>query len=239
MENRSERWQKVIPECDHLVMWGAGDQGRVNRPILESLGCKIEALVDDTPGLVSPFKGVPLFRGQEELVRWLRERTTSRLGFVVAIGNPFGDVRCRLHDVLSKLGLAAVSFSDPTALLCRSAQIEPGLQVMPGAIVHNEAVIGRQCILNTRSLVEHDCVLEEGVEIGPGATLAGRVHVGANTWIGTGASVRPRIRIGRNSIVGAGAVVVSDIPDDVIAVGVPAKPMADRTPSSVRSTAQS
>ena len=108
---------------------------------------------------------------------------------------------------------------------------------MPGAIVHNEAVIGRQCILNTRSLVEHDCVLEEGVEIGPGATLAGRVHVGANTWIGTGASVRPRIRIGRNSIVGAGAVVVSDIPDDVIAVGVPAKPMADRTPSSVRSTA--
>lgn len=73
------------------------------------------------------------------------------------------------------------------------------MQVMPNAIVHNEAMIGQQCLLNTRSLIEHDCVLEEGVEIGPGATLAGRVHVGAFSWGVTGAVVRPRIRIGRTS----------------------------------------
>ena len=225
MATHSERWQTVIPHCDCVVMWGAGDQGRVNRPILESLGCKIEALVDDTPGLISPFANVPLFRGQVELEHWLRQQKTPNVGFVVAIGNPFGDVRCRLHDVLSGLGLIAVSFSDSTALLCKSARFDSGLQVMPGAIIHNEAIIGRQCIVNTRSVVEHDCVLEEGVEIGPGAVLCGRVHVGANTWIGAGAVVRQRVRIGRNVIIGAGAVVVSDICDGVTAFGVPARPV--------------
>lgn len=206
-------------------MWGAGDQGRVNCPILETLGCELVTLVDDTPGLTPPFANVPLLRGQAEFEQWLGSQGGARFGFVVAIGNPYGDVRCRLHDVLCGLGLEPISFADPTALVCASARLGPGLQVMPGAIIHNEVAVGRQCIVNTRSLVEHDCVLEEGVEIGPGATLCGRVHVGAHTWIGAGSVVRQRIRIGRNVIIGAGSVVVSDIPDDVTAFGAPAAPV--------------
>jgi sugar O-acyltransferase (sialic acid O-acetyltransferase NeuD family) len=214
-------------------MWGAADQGRINVHILRELGCELVGMVDDTPDLKCPIPGVALFRGWTELERWLRDQDRATLGFIVAIGNPYGHVRCRIHDLLSGAGIAPVSLVDPTARLCASAQIGAGLQAMPNVIVHNEAVIGRQCLLNTQCLVEHDCVLEEGVEIGPSAALAGRVHVGANTWIATGAIVRPRVRIGRNTIVGAGAVVVSDIPDGVVAVGVPAKPMADRrTPSA-------
>ena len=210
-------------------MWGASDQARVNGYILRELGCELVALADDTPGLISPWDDVPLFHGWTELEPWLAGRDVGEIGFIVAIGNPFGHVRCRLHDRLVSAGCIATTLVHPTAKICASAQIGPGLQAMPDSIVHNNAVVGRQCILNTRSLVEHDCVLEEGVEIGPGAVLAGRVSVGANTWIGTGASIRPRVKIGRNSIVGAGAVVVSDIPDNVIAVGVPAKPMTNRS----------
>lgn len=206
-------------------MWGGGDQGRVNWHILQSLGCEIVAFVDDTPGLKSPFPSTPLFAGWKELEPWLQEQDVSTLGFIAAIGNPYGHVRCRLHDLLSGSGMMPVSFADPTALLCRTLKFGPGLQVMAHAIAHNDAVIGRQCLLNTRSLVEHDCVLEDGVEIGPGAVLCGRVHVGAFTWIGAAATVRPRVTIGRNAIVGAGSVVVSDIPDNVVAYGVPAKPV--------------
>jgi len=226
------RWRAIKPERKRVLMWGAADQARVNVPILRELGCELVALVDDTPGLHSPIPAVPFFRGWAELQPWLKQQDKDTLGFIVAIGNPYGHARCRIHDLLAGAGLAPVSLVDPTAKLCASAQIGPGLQAMPDVIVHSEAVIGRQCLLNTRCLVEHDCVLEEGVEIGPGATLAGRVHVGANSWICTGASVRPRIRIGRDSIIGAGAVVVSDIADGVVAVGVPAKSMAGRTTPS-------
>jgi len=43
------------------------------------------------------------------------------------------------------------------------------------------------------------------------------------SWIGIGASVRQLVRIGARAMVGAGAAVVSDLPDDVTAMGVPAR----------------
>jgi sugar O-acyltransferase (sialic acid O-acetyltransferase NeuD family) len=225
MTTGAARWHTITPERKRVFMWGAADQARINVHILRELGCDLVALVDDTAVRESPIAGVPLLRGWAEFEPWSKDQDKEALGFVIPIGNPYGHARCHIHDRLTGAGFAPVSLVDPTARLCASATIGPGVQAMPAAIVHNEAVIGRQCLLNTRSLVEHDCVLEDGVEMGPGATLAGRVHVGANSWICTGATVRPRIRIGRNSIVGAGAVVVSDIPDGV-------KPMADRTTPS-------
>lgn len=218
-----ERWQKVSIVSDRLVMWGASDQGRVNYPILKQLGCRIEALIDDTPDKLSPFDDVPIYMGEQGLDAFLQASGIRGLGFVVAVGNPFGHVRIKLHRLMENKGLLPTSFSDPTALICKTVVYGDGLQVMPAAIVHNDVKIGNQCIINTRALVEHDCVLKDGVEIGPGAVLCGRVHVGENTWIGANATVRPRVVIGSNSIIGAGSVVVTDIPSNVVAVGVPAK----------------
>jgi serine O-acetyltransferase len=47
--------------------------------------------------------------------------------------------------------------------------------------------------------------------------------IGDNVDIGAGAKVLGRIRIGNNVCIGANAVVITDVPDDSIAVGVPAK----------------
>jgi len=44
-----------------------------------------------------------------------------------------------------------------------------------------------------------------------------------NVWLGTGTKVLDGVRIGRDVVVGAGAVVTDDLPDGVIAVGVPAR----------------
>jgi sugar O-acyltransferase (sialic acid O-acetyltransferase NeuD family) len=229
-------WQTILPARKRIVMYGAADQARVNRPILEDTGCEIAVLVDDTPGLASPFAGIPLVEGWQGLRRWLEGQDVSELGFVIAIGNPYGHVRCALHKRLIDAGMMPVSFADSTALIRTSASLGEGLQIMPHAIIHNDATIGHQCLINTKALVEHDCVLEAGVEVGPGAILCGRVHVGANAWIGAGATIRPRVQIGCNSIIGAGAVVVSDIPSGVVAVGVPASPLPNIIPPSARST---
>ena len=226
------RWRRLDCERERIIMWGASDQARVNIPIIRERGCELTALVDDTPNLISPVPSIPLFRGWAELEPWLKSQDGIEYGFVVAIGNPYGHVRSRLHTLLLRAGLEPVTLADRSVKICATAKVGSGLQAMPDVIVHNDAQIGRDCILNTRSLVEHDCVLGDGVEIGPGATLAGRVHVGANSWICTGASIRPRVRIGANTIIGAGAVVVSDIPDDVVAVGVPARVIKGRTTPS-------
>jgi acetyltransferase-like isoleucine patch superfamily enzyme len=73
--------------------------------------------------------------------------------------------------------------------------------------------------------VDHECVLADGVHVGPGAHLGGRVQVGRAAWIGIGAVVRDRARVGAGALVGAGAVVIRDVPDHVVAYGVPARTM--------------
>ena len=53
----------------------------------------------------------------------------------------------------------------------------------------------------------------------------GPIVIEDNCVIGQNAIIFPNTRIGRNSIIGANSVVISDIPADTIAVGVPARPL--------------
>ena len=49
------------------------------------------------------------------------------------------------------------------------------------------------------------------------------VHIGKNVWIGSGVQIMPGVKIGNNSVIGAGSVVTSDIPENVVAHGVPCR----------------
>lgn len=49
------------------------------------------------------------------------------------------------------------------------------------------------------------------------------VSIGAETWLGHGVVVLPGARVGRHVTIGAGSVVVGEIPDYSVAVGVPAR----------------
>lgn len=56
-----------------------------------------------------------------------------------------------------------------------------------------------------------------------GLEIARPITVGDNVWIGANVSVLPGVSIGNNTIIGAGSVVNKDIPDGVIAAGVPCR----------------
>lgn len=49
------------------------------------------------------------------------------------------------------------------------------------------------------------------------------IRIGDNVWVGAGVIVLPGCRIGNNSVIAAGSVVCSDIPDNCMSAGVPAK----------------
>jgi maltose O-acetyltransferase len=49
------------------------------------------------------------------------------------------------------------------------------------------------------------------------------VKIGSHCIIGSGATINPGVTIGNGTIIGSGSVVVGDIPDNVIAAGVPAR----------------
>lgn len=208
-----------------VILWGGTGQAKVVRPIIEYYGARVVAVFDDTPNLPPPFPDVDLHCGWEEFQRWIQERDRRDTGFCVAIGNPHGRVRLHFHERLMQEGLQPITIVHPTAWIADDAIIGSGSQILAGAIVAPQAQLGRQCIINTKASVDHEDVLEDGVEVAPGATLCGLVRAGVNAWVCAGATVLPRIRIGADAIVGAGAVVIRDVPEGVTVVGVPAKPI--------------
>ena len=209
-----------------VILWGGTGQAKVVRPIIEYYGSKVVAVFDNTPNLPTPFPDVELYHGHKQFEVWIKSRNRKEIGFCVAIGNPHGRVRIRLHDLLVKEGLTPVTVVHPTAWVADNATIGSGSQILAGAVIAPEARIGRQCIINTNASVDHEDVLEDGVEVAPGATLCGLVHVGVNAWICAGATVLPHIRIGADAIVGAGAVVTKDVPDGITVIGIPATPVS-------------
>ncbi|MBW8360044.1 MAG: acetyltransferase [Weeksellaceae bacterium] len=51
------------------------------------------------------------------------------------------------------------------------------------------------------------------------------VRIGDNVWLGELVSVLPGVTIGKGTIVGANSVVSKSLPENIIAVGSPAKPV--------------
>ena len=206
------------------ILWGATGQARVLRETLRHYGVTIVALFDNNAELKSPFPDVPIFAGTKGFENWLVDRKNlEKLGFLVAIGGDKGEVRCSIQSYLETFGLKPLVALHPTAFVAQETVIGAGSQILAQSAVCSEVRIGKACIVNTSASVDHECVLEDGVHICPGARLAGCVRVGAFSMVGTGAVVLPWITIGERCVVGAGAVVTKDIPDGAIVVGNPAR----------------
>lgn len=131
--------------------------------------------------------------------------------------------RTELFARFTKVGYKFASVIHGSAIVSAGAQLGDGVQVMAGAIIQTGALIGNNSIINTKASVDHDCHIERNVHIAPGATLSGGVYISEDVHLGAGVVVIQGIKIGKNSIIGAGSLVICDIPEGVVAYGVPAK----------------
>jgi len=156
---------------------------------------------------------------------WIDTQDKTGLGFSIGF-NFEGALRCEMHDLLVEKGLEPATLVHPSAIISKDAVVGKGSQIMAGSVIGPDARIGRQCIINSRVGVDHDNLLEEGVEISPGATLCGHVTVEAYAWIAAGATVLPMVTIGTKALVGAGSLVNRDVPAETRVAGIPAKPLA-------------
>lgn len=106
--------------------------------------------------------------------------------------------------------------------ICQDVKMGEGCIVSMDSRISTNAQMGNFVFLNIGSLVCHDGVLEDFVTLSPDVKLAGDVHIGSGSNIGLGTKVIQGIRIGENVVTGAGSVVVRNIENDCIVVGVPA-----------------
>lgn len=202
---------------NRLAILGASGHGKVVADIAECCGwCHIDFYDDAWPDV--PLNDYWQVLGDTpSLVRRLNQYT----GVIIAIGN--NRIRAEKFELLMKLKAPIVSLIHPDSTVSRYTSIGAGSVIMAGVVVNVDTVIAEGVILNTCCSIDHDCSLGRFVHISPGAHLAGNVAVGDESWIGIGVSVRQSISIGTQVMVGGGAAVVSDLPDGVRAMGVPAR----------------
>ncbi|WP_133253988.1 serine O-acetyltransferase [Paenibacillus xerothermodurans] len=104
-------------------------------------------------------------------------------------------------------------------LLLHSIEISPLARIGPGLVIPHTLGI----VIGGGAVIGRDVTIYQNVTIG---TKNGKDYrypsIGDNTVLFSGCVVVGPIKIGNNAVVGANAVVVSDVPNDSIALGIPA-----------------
>ena len=91
--------------------------------------------------------------------------------------------------------------------------------------------IGDFVFINCGNGIGHDVEIGDFTTVYSHIDISGAVKIGSHCIIGSGATINPGVTIGNGTIIGSGSVVVGDIPDNVIAAGVPAKVIKERAGS--------
>ena len=142
--------------------------------------------------------------------------------FTIGIGNPA--LRKMLYEKFSKIGGVLTSTISKNAIIGNyGVNIKEGSNIMTNVVLTNDIQIGIGVIVNQITSIGHDVEIGDFTEICPNVSISGNCKIGMNVFIGTGAVILPKIEIGDNVIIGAGAVVSKDLPDNCVAVGIPAK----------------
>ena len=142
--------------------------------------------------------------------------------FTIGVGNPKN--RKVLYDKFINIGGKFVStISDKALFGSFDVKIGHGCNILSGSIFSNSTKIGMGCIVYYNSIITHDCIIGDFVEISPSVTILGRVTIGNYSQIGANSTILPNLKIGNNVIIGSGSVVTKDLPDNCVAVGIPAK----------------
>lgn len=219
-----------------LIVWGASGHARVVADIVRTTGrYEIVGFLDDlySQRREATFASAPILGGREQLSR-LRSDGVEHA--IIAVGNC--EQRLRLAQIAEADGFSLAVAIHPGAIVAADVSIGPGTVVAAGAVINPGTRIAKNAIVNTLAGVDHECQIDEGAHIGPGVHLGGNVHIGRATQVAIGATVINQIRIGAGSLIGAGAVVVRDIPDAVVAHGVPARIVRPNGPGTRRSGIQ-
>lgn len=221
-----ERYEAVRPL--RLLMCGGGGHGKVVADVIRACGHELVGVVEldaSRRGEVVEPGGARVVMGQDELMARLASGAAIEAdAAVVAIGH--NAARLRLCDALSAASVLAPALVHPRAWISPSARLGGGVVVCAGVVVNAGARVARGGILNTACVVEHDCLVAEGVHLSPNATLCGGVSVGARSWIGAASVVIQGVRVGADVVVGAGATVIREVEDGLTVAGCPARPIS-------------
>lgn len=136
---------------------------------------------------------------------------------------PTTPTRAVLAEVVrQRFGVKFHTLIHPTAYVSPLASLGEGVFVGANSVIAPGAILEDHVFVNRGVTIGHDTRVGSFSRIQPGSNLGGLSVVGKGVTVGLGATLLERLVIGDDAVIGAGAVVLADVPEKVLVVGVPA-----------------
>ena len=154
-------------------------------------------------------------------VDWFSKKKAFRVSCVVAVGD--SKIRQKIVRKLEKMNVKFETIIHPSVICSKNVSIGEGTVIQAGNIITVDIEIGNYVHMNIDCTIGHDSKIKDFVTINPGTHISGNNLIQTGAYIGTGAISIQGIRIGKWSTIGAGTVLIDDVPDHSLYVGVPGK----------------
>ncbi len=210
-----------------IVIIGAGGFGREVYSLIKSINQEkptfdVVGFLDDGIERGTAIHDIEVLGGLEDFERIGAE------GAVLAIG------KTQIREVVFKNLPSDIHYPNiihPLAIFHDPEHIKLGVGniVCAGNIFTTDIKIGNYNIFNLSSTIGHDVVINDFCSIMPGVNVSGGAHLNQGVYVGTGAKLIKATNLGAYATVGAGAVVDRDIEPGKTVVGVPARPMKQKS----------
>ena len=205
----------------NLLIYGSGATGREVLDLVDNLSIKrwkdIAFVVDENMSQKNYLEGKNIFCFNDLPSAFFDSE------ILIAVGEP--DVRRKMYKKASSFGLQVTQLIDNSVYMSKSSIIESGCILYPGVKVSSNTKLKKNVLIAFNTVVGHDIEVGENTFLSSGINIGGGVKIGSNTFVGLGSVIKEGVSIGNESIIGMGSIVYKDIPDNVIALGNPARVM--------------
>jgi sugar O-acyltransferase (sialic acid O-acetyltransferase NeuD family) len=202
----------------NLIILGAGNVGAFiayNLPLFDGDYHLMGFLDDDSDKhgkLVAGYKVL----GNIELLNDFPPGTAV----VVCVASPM--VRKKIVERIQSKDYHFPNFIASHAWISNAVTLGKGVIIYPGVAVNYESMIGDFVIINMNCGIGHNTTLTDYCTLAPGVNTAGFTYLEECVDAGIGACTRQNVRIGKNSVVSGEAMVLTDVPENSLAIGIPA-----------------
>lgn len=151
----------------------------------------------------------------------LKEFNSNDCEIIIATGEP--SLRKKLYTKVKGLNLKFTTLIDPSCIISNTSDIGEGVIVATNSFISSDVKLSDNVLINASTIIGHDIKIGENTAVSSFVSIGGATEIGQESYIGMGAIVKEQVEIGSNVIIGMGSVVHINIPDQVIAMGNPAR----------------
>lgn len=191
-----------------IVIIGGSGHARVLIDSLHAQNRQLIGILDPKLRQGDEILGTPVLGGDEVLETISPDSVALVNGLGVLPGH---HDRWRMADAIRQKGYEFSIVRHPSAVISNDVHFESGVQVMAGCVLQTGVKVGRDSVINSGSLIDHDCNIGQQCWISPGVTLCGNVRLGQGVYVGTGVNIIHNISIQDGMLAKAGATIVEDV----------------------------